>query len=66
MDEDGDGISGMIAVGCARSSEASTSLPAGGRTSCSQLCRIRAHIDNSSENCLAHLEGLPDGSDLWG
>src|SRR5271157_2278829 len=24
--------------------------------------RIGAHIDDPSENCLAHLEGLPDGT----
>ena len=28
--------------------------------------RIGAHIDDPSENCLARLEGLPDGSDLGG
>jgi hypothetical protein len=27
---------------------------------------IGAHIDDPSENCLARLEGLPDGSDLGG
>ena len=28
--------------------------------------RIGAHIDDPSENCLARLEGVPDGSDLGG
>ena len=28
--------------------------------------RVGAHVDDPSENCLAHLEGLPDGSDLGG
>ena len=27
---------------------------------------IGAHIDDPGENCLAHFEGLPDGSDLGG